>query len=67
MVTWLPMVFRFPDRTPQAYDTTLRGIAWAGAGLTGVSIIFVLSQMVGISYQDYFAELVPHNMQWVGS
>lgn len=66
MVTWLPMVFRFPDRTPQAYDTTLRGIAWAGAGLTGVSIIFVLSQMVGISYRDYFAELVPHNMQLGG-
>ena len=66
MVTWLPMVFRFPDRTPKAYDTTLRGVAWAGAGLSGLSILFVLSQMVGIAYRDYFAELVPHSLQLDG-
>ena len=66
MVTWLPMVFRFPDRTPRAYDATLRGVAWAGAGLSGLSVVFVLSQVIGIGYRDFFAELVPHSMQLQG-
>ena len=66
MVTWLPMVFRFTDRSPRAYDTTLRGVAWAGLGLSGLSIAFTLSQVLGIQYRDYFAEIVPDALQLQG-
>ncbi|MBK8448447.1 MAG: hypothetical protein IPL41_17655 [Micropruina sp.] len=66
MVTWLPMVFRFTDRSPQAYDTTLRGVAWAGLGLAGLSIVFTLSQVLGIRYRDIFAEVVPDALQLQG-
>lgn len=66
MVTWLPMVFRFPDRTPAAHDAALRGVAWAGVGLSGLSIVFILTQMLGIAYRDYFADLVPSALQLQG-
>ena len=62
IVTWLPMVFRFTDRSPQAHQTTLRAVAWAGAWLSGLAVLFILLQVVGVAYRDLLADIVPHSL-----
>ncbi len=66
IITWLPMVFRFPDRSPRAHQATLRAVAWAGAGLSGLSVVFILLQVVGIAYRDVLAELMPSSLMLQG-
>ena len=62
IITWLPMVFRFRDRTQDAHQTTMRGIAWSGAALSALSILFILLQLVGVGYRDLLAQYVPSSL-----
>lgn len=62
IVTWLPMVLRFRDRSLTAHRTALHAVATAGVGLSGVSVLFTLLQVLGVSYRDLLADLVPSSM-----
>lgn len=65
-VTWFPLVLRFTSRTPEAYLSAAKGVAWAGAGISGLSILFIGLQVVGVAYRDLVAELVPRALQLDG-
>ncbi len=62
IVTWLPMVFRFTDRSPEAHQTTLRAVAWAGAWLSGLAVLFILLQVLGVAYRDLLADFLPPSL-----
>lgn len=62
VITWLPMVLRFTDRSEAAYQATMRAVAVAGAWLSGASVLFVAVQLVGFSYRDLLAQVVPSSM-----
>jgi hypothetical protein len=62
IVTWLPLVVRLRDRSRLAYLRTLRAIAHAGLGIAVVSIAFMLSQLLGMRYHDWLADVVPDNL-----
>lgn len=65
-ITWLPMMFRFTDRSPKAHQVTLRAVSSAGGWISGLSVLFILVQLAGISYRDLFAEFVPSSLQLQG-
>lgn len=62
IVTWLPMVLRFRDRSPAAHRAALHAVATAGAGLSGLSVLFTTLQLLGVGYRDLLAEVVPPSM-----
>ena len=62
MVIWLPLVVRLRDRSRVQYLRTLRAIAHACLGLAVLSIAFIVSQLLGIRYYDWLANVVPHNL-----
>ena len=59
MVTWLPMAFRFTDRSRPTFEAAMHAISTAAVGLATLSIAFIGIQVVGVRYQDLLAELVP--------
>jgi hypothetical protein len=62
MVVWLPLVVRLRDRSRVQYLRTLRAIAHTGLGLAVLSITFLISQLLGVRYYDWLAEVVPDNL-----
>lgn len=66
IITWLPMMFRFIDRSPSAHQVTLRAIGTAGGWISGLSVLFIGVQVAGVSYRDLFAEYVPASLQLQG-
>ena len=59
VVIWLPLVLQLRDRSRDTYYRALRGIAGLGVGIGTLSVVFMLTQLAGISYQDWVAEIVP--------
>lgn len=62
MVIWLPLVVRLRDRSRVQYLRTLRAVAHAGLGLAVLSIAFIVSQLLGLRYYDWLADVVPDNL-----
>jgi hypothetical protein len=62
MVIWLPLVVRLRDRSRIRYLRTLRAVAHVGLGLAILSIAFIVSQLLGLRYYDWLADVVPHNL-----
>jgi hypothetical protein len=62
MVIWLPLVVRLRDRSRVQYLRTLRAVGHVGLGLAALSIAFIVSQLLGLRYHDWLAEVVPHNL-----
>jgi len=60
---WLPFVFRLRERSRQAYHAALRHITTIATCLAIASIAMIAIQLVGVSYHDWFAELVPRSLQ----
>lgn len=59
MVIWLPVVVQIRDRSKEQYHRCLRAIARFGVGLSALSVLFVVLQLVGVTYRDWIVELVP--------
>ena len=62
IVIWMPLVVRLRDRSRLAYLRTLRALAHIGLGLAVLSIAFITSQMLGVPYDDWLADVVPDNL-----
>jgi hypothetical protein len=62
IVIWLPLVVRLRDRSRVHYLRTLRAVANAGLGLAVLSIAFIVSQLFGVRYYDWVADVVPNNL-----
>jgi hypothetical protein len=62
MVIWLPLVVRLRDRSRVQYLRTLRAVAHVGLGLATLSVAFIISQLIGVRYYDWVADVVPNNL-----
>jgi hypothetical protein len=56
---WLPAVVRLKDRSREAFVLALRYIARIATGLAALCLVFIASQLAGVSYTDYLAQVVP--------
>lgn len=59
MATWLPMAFRFADRSQQTFQAAMHAISTAAAGIATLAIVFIGAQVAGVAYRDILADLVP--------
>jgi hypothetical protein len=62
MVTWIPVVLQIKDRTKQTYLRCSQAIAFIGIGLAILSIAFLVIQLAGVRYYDWFAAFIPRNL-----
>jgi hypothetical protein len=62
MVTWLPVVMQLKDRTRHTYVRSARAIAVIGMGLAVLSILFLVLQLAGVRYYDWFAAFIPRGL-----
>ena len=62
MVIWLPLVVRLRDRSRVQFLRTLRAVAHVGLALAALSIAFIVSQLLGLRYYDWLADVVPDNL-----
>lgn len=63
VVIWLPFVFRLRECDSLAYVTALHYIATIATALAAASIAMIAIQLLGVPYHDWFAELVPPQLQ----
>ena len=66
MVVWLPFVLRLVENGPAAYLQTLRYVSLIATILAILTIAMVGTQLLGIPHRDWFAVLVPENLQLGG-
>ncbi len=66
MVAWLPFVVRVRDASVVTYRRCAQGIARAGVWMGALSVVFLLLQLVGLPYRDYFGQFVPKSLQVQG-
>lgn len=56
---WLPLVLQLRRRDAGTYRRALRGIGHVGLGMGALSLLFTLTQLVGIDYRDWVGQIVP--------
>ena len=56
---WLPLVLQLRRRDTGTYRRALRGIGHVGLGMGALSLLFTLTQLVGIGYRDWVGQIVP--------
>lgn len=66
MGLWLPIIVRANSTTKVDYQRCARGLALAGAGISSLSVLFLLLQLVGVPYRDYLGEFLPKALQVQG-
>lgn len=66
MVVWLPFVLRLVENGPAAYLQSLRYVSLIAAILAVLTIAMVGTQLMGIAYRDWFAAVVPADLQLGG-
>ena len=62
VVIWLPLVLHFRDRRRQTFERSMRGVANVGLGIGALSIVFMATQLIGVSYRDWLSEMVPPDL-----
>lgn len=62
MAMWLPVAFMMADRSGQTYLRALRALTTIGLWLSGLSVVFIASQVV-IPYRDLVGQTLPKSMQ----
>ncbi len=62
VTTWLPFTLRLTDRSRATYVATLRSVVGTTLCLAVVNIVMLTSQLAGLPYRDWLANLVPSNM-----
>jgi hypothetical protein len=63
MMTWVPVVIQLKDRTRQTYLRCARAIAVIGMGLAVLTILFLVIQLAGVRYYDWFAAFIPGELR----
>ena len=66
MVVWLPFVLRLVENGPAAYLQSLRYVSLIATILAVLTIAMVGTQLMGIAYRDWFAAVVPADLQLGG-
>ena len=56
---WLPLVLQLRQRDRWTYRRALRGIGHVGLGIGTLSLLFIVTQLVGIGYRDWVDQIVP--------
>lgn len=59
VVIWLPLVLQLRNRSAETYRRALRGIGHIGLGIGALSLLFTLTQLAGIGFRDWMADIVP--------
>jgi hypothetical protein len=62
IVIWLPLVVQLRDRSRDSYRRALSGIGHLGVAIGALSLLFMGSQLVGIRYHDWLADIVPPSL-----
>jgi hypothetical protein len=58
-VVWLPAILRMKDRRRSTFVLALRYLSYGAAGLAAGCVVMMLSQLAGVPYTDYLAQVVP--------
>jgi len=66
MAVWLPFVLRLVENGPAAYLQSLRYVSLIATILAVLTIAMVGTQLMGIAYRDWFAAVVPADLQLGG-
>lgn len=59
IAVWLPAVVRLTDRRPAAYRGALAAVTRAGVWLAVACLVMMASQLLGLRYRDYMADVIP--------
>lgn len=62
VTTWAPFTLRLTDRRRSTYVATLRVVVGTTLCLAVVNIVMLTSQLAGLPYRDWLAELLPSNL-----
>jgi hypothetical protein len=62
VLTWFPFTLRLTDRRRSTYVATLRVVVGTTLGLAVVNIVMLTSQLAGLPYRDWLAEVLPTNL-----
>lgn len=66
LVVWAPFVLRVADVRSSTYLRMLRGVARVGLWLAVGCVVMTGTQLAGLAYRDWFADVVPPAMQLPG-
>lgn len=62
VVVWLPLIVQVKERSRATYLRALRGIGNVGVAVAALSVLFTGSQLVGVRYHDWVADVVPPSL-----
>ncbi len=62
VLTWAPFTLRLTDRRPATYVATLRIVVGTTLCLAVVNIVMLTSQLAGLPYRDWLANVVPDKL-----
>ncbi|GAB47069.1 hypothetical protein MOPEL_003_00930 [Mobilicoccus pelagius NBRC 104925] len=66
MTMWFPVVFMMSDRSGETYRRMMRSVTTVGLWLSGLSLTFLLTQLVGIAYRDWLFDILPDSLHVTG-
>ena len=61
---WAPFMLRLTDRRTETYLVVLRAVCAMSALLAAVAAIMMVSQLLGLRYQDWFGEFLPDIIEY---
>lgn len=62
MTMWFPIVFFLADRSGAEYRRLMRVVTRLGLWLSGLSIVFLVSQFLGLPYRDWLFDVLPETL-----
>jgi hypothetical protein len=62
VTTWAPFTLRLTDRRLDTFLATLRVVVGVTLCLAVVNIVMLVSQLAGLAYKDWLADVVPSNL-----
>lgn len=66
MTMWFPVVFMMAERSGETYRRMLRVVTRIGIWLSGLSIVFLVSQLAGLPYRDWLFDILPESLHVTG-
>jgi hypothetical protein len=62
VTTWAPFTLRLTDRRRATFVATLRVVVGTTICLAVVNVVMLVSQLAGLPYRDWLADVVPSNL-----